>query len=1438
MKYKGLNRDVPNSEIPEGFGVDARNGINSKFLGAAINEGGFKAFQKAGSSNKFALGVTISGVTYYRKQCGEVALDLDRFLICSIGYGPNLTPDFSEIGLLSSDGQYTSLIRDINFTTKLGFSLQYPFTGEYTKNYLNETIVTLTDNNTKPLFINIDTYITTPVVSGTFDLNRIYLFPDVDNVDTNITISDTGGNLDNGIYYLVYKYYTSDFALTNGLLPTRPISIYEATLGNTNISIDSVQGDLENKTTSKSITVDLFNVNTSFEGIKVYGVIKRQGIFTARELKDVKISNQVNLSFTIDSSNGTEVDYKGLITPSITFSKVYKFTQVVKRLYAARPKINQFRDLQRVANKVRVKWVAKKNFTRDSSYSPAKKDFNHDTKTFAPREVYAFYLVAELTDGTITEGFHIPALSHLTEAQIISAGYRDASTEAADQSIVAKKFQVEDTATCTNSGSSTGATGEMGLWENQETYPNLPEYEDFAGKPIRHHRFPSINFFREKVTETAPGSGIFRLPFNIVQGTAAAESIGVEWLPDLGIRVENVNIPVEIRPFIKSWFIAYAKRNYNNSTVIGTSTIGFQSTRYSDYPTGGQKYPVSWYSGFNNIIQDVGQSISIPYTPFLLNRTVAPSSVSPDITNKALVRFQDFNLVKNTPDINPVFIANELFLRTNMVKTANNNSDGTNGKRAVLCFDFTGKAFSSNQKSLSTSNLPVPNFATSDFNPSPISTIPINTRLRKINTYNYLVQNSVTPEFNNSWLEDTLVLDIDCTVDGSNNVLHKKTFPIGLTQDATNVYYPTRYEWKSQVDFTGIHETYLTTLLNLPNNVYNSMFEQELVITGERFYDVTNTTSGGSLYTGDCFNGLSSYHTAGWGAIPSANLTTGSNGENFAGLRALWIHITPSPINLALRTSATVGPELQFYPKVPVTYVEHINTYTIQSNKQYNMDYSSVNDVRPVLPYNPFIRVVEENFYRINRTIVEQSESTDIGWRTWLANDYYEVPRNKGKITNIEGVDRNLIIQTENTSYITVGNEQLNIGNATAFVGAGNIFERPAMEYLPSKEGSIGTLDRFSCILTAFGYISVDRKKGTVLLLTDSPSLISRNGMARWLFENLDYNTTIITANRTVVVPDNPYCGFGIHTGIDYEFNRLLITKKHYELTELALEYLNNNSGNRLRFENNVWVWYTPIGLKLEVGYDNTNFFKNKSFTLSYDLASNTFTYFHDYFPIRYMVRRQSIIAVSSKLVNNVLPFNFSSNHFIMNQVNKGVYENTVNIDVDNPVLETAQPYTFYIVPVIALRTVRAQLLDLKFQTDCVKSVLKSLGNEERYYKEPPSTILVFNSFQSTPVIPLVPTTGPSTLFSSNIRLIKGMWNFNKIKDWLSKETFDTNAAFITDYSNLVNSEIDLNKPKQNITPLTDQWFAVKLSYINLDLQNPKEFRILQLEFSLLPVTR
>jgi len=562
MKYKGIDRNVPKSEMPEGFGVDAKNGVNSNYLGGATNEGGFKPHQKTGTSSsaKYGIPVTISGTTYHRQTIGEIVIDAESVIICSIGFhefvaGNPTTTVFSEIGIVDEEGLYTVIINDFSFSlaNKLNFSAAYPITGEFSRNYLNERIVALTDNNNKPFYINIDYWLTNG--TGGFTLNQILMFPEYNQVNVSTTVNDSGGTIPSCAMYLAFRYKNKDLSVTNTTLPSNPVYIYNQLSGSTLASIDLVQGDLETVITNKSVSVVLTNVNTSFDSIEILALVKQVGVNKAYIVKTVTISSST-VNFIVSGLGDTEISVAEFLTPKAIFTKVYKFTQIYSRLYAASPTISSIRNYQRYANLINIKW--RSNILSPDAIDPQYRDVG---RTFLHKEVYAFYIHLELTDGSVTEGFHIP-WNRLDDAAITSAGYRDASTLASSQGLAMKKFQIEDTTLISSAN-----IGHMGFWENEdEYYPNTDDYDstslggqNLKGKKVRHHRFPSIAWCKDNLYSTN-------------------DLYGLNHLDKLGIDINNVIIPTELLPFVKAWFISFAERTYDNSTVIGQSTVQFQAT--------------------------------------------------------------------------------------------------------------------------------------------------------------------------------------------------------------------------------------------------------------------------------------------------------------------------------------------------------------------------------------------------------------------------------------------------------------------------------------------------------------------------------------------------------------------------------------------------------------------------------------------------------------------------------------------------------------------------------------------------------------------------------------------------------------------------------------------------------------------------------------------
>jgi hypothetical protein len=1431
MKYNGLNRDVSNTDMPEGFGIDAKNGINSKYKGASINEDGFKVFQKsnASASKKYGLPFTISGVSYIRHWLGEININENQVVVFSIGYkescGTFATPTtsriFSEIGLLSEDGEYTTVINDLSFTSvnKLNFNPVYPYTGEYTINYLGEVIVAATDNNNSPLYININYFITNPPTAS-FDINSIKMFPDINHLNVGVQVKDYGGSLPNGTYYLSFKYENEDLSSTNSVLSATPVYIFNTSVGNSVSSFKQVEGDLELNNTAKLMQVTVLGVNTAFSKLGVYAIVKRNGQSFPYFIKSVDITSST-ISFEVDSVQDSNISLQELLTPSATFKKVYKFTQVYNRLYCLRPTYTQLRNFQKWANNIKVGWVSK--LVEPSIDTPAKTESNRDEKTFLHKEVYALNIHLTLTDGTVTEGFPITWNHIAKDADITAAGYRANSTLAANQGITCKVFQMEDTCQV---GVSTNPNP-TGFWENQdETYPNTSDFdiwglvsgtetnlsalatsnpnykETLKNKKVRHHRFPSIAYLKDVLY-------------------SSEDAYGLSKLDKLGLDIRNVYIPNEIRPFVKGWFISYCQRDYNNSTVIGQSVIGFETTATDTY-SGTKKYPDVWYSGLNKLLKTyVGGSGTffnvMPVTPYIVNRH------SYNI-KETIWRFYDLNILKNQPDISPTYVSNELFLEAkydyfNVVNCNGTKTDNGNNA-ASFAVDFTG-ALSS--KVIGTD---IKAYTTDDISN-------VNVRYRKVSNYKYLSERVIDDRYDNQTLEDCLILELDSDTLSGSITEGIRSVPVNVDM-SLNTFDPTELNWgEKSTSWDGLKEqSYLSTLMALPSNVYSKLQNQKVVNTG-LYYDVLDNNTG-ELYAGDGVISNYGYHTGGWGACRSQQLFV--EGDGFKGIRTNRFHIHSGIDNCALRSNDSTKPHLKSAPKYPVDYINDINRDEITSNNLYNNDYSSINNIISLAVYD-WNRVYNlTSLYRVNRCVERDNETAYTGWRTWLTNDYYETVRNKGLPINIEGIDRDLLIQHEQATFITVGNEQLDINESSAFIGVGNIFDRNAIELLPSKDGSIGGTHMFGTNLNMYGYVSIDFNKRKILLLRNksNPLLISNVGMARWFWDNLKYdNKLYYNSTSYIEIPDdNPYNGFGFNICYDPQYERLIISKKLYELT---------NSGKLavtigiLRYIENRWILTNPDASLSEVSWDNTSYFVNKGFTVSFDLASNVFTFFHDYFPDRLFNNRLHFFAVKKKALASGK--SNTSRVFFGNSGHKGVYDNTSIIDVDGSQTQSATPFAFYIAPIF-----NGGLGEKKFfNTQWITEVYNN--NNFLLRDKTFTSLLAFNQHQCTGNKTLVPFDFDN-YFNSNIRLIKSHWNFNTLRDMLRLD-ISTNpnppVPFIVNYSELNEAitPIDLTKEIQTQRPFISNWLCIKYIYNNEIVDNySKEFRILATVSEFLPTER
>lgn len=322
-----------------------------------------------------------------------------------------------------------------------------------------------------------------------------------------------------------------------------------------------------------------------------------------------------------------------------------------------------------------------------------------------------------------------------------------------------------------------------------------------------------------------------------------------------------------------------------------------------------------------------------------------------------------------------------------------------------------------------------------------------------------------------------------------------------------------------------------------------------------------------------------------------------------------------SEINLAQRDWGELLSE-QFYDPYRNTDLQSLfRSDIIKSGNYYKYDYSlsysrlitNNSSWASVLPpgYDPKISETCYSYYaeRIIYSLPQTGELRKDNWRVYLANNYEDF---KSKVTAVKSVNQSgaMILmhasspivfpgvdqlQTQNGIKVTIGDSGLFAGNLQNLSNAENVYEQGACQ------------SRLSVINTPAGLFWVSQNQGKVFLFANALKEISREGM-KWWFANY-LPSFLLTDYPEFELYDNPVSGVGVMLSYDNTNDILYLTKKDYRVKDEYKSTLKYDSGNVFR-----------IGrLSIELG--NPTYFEDASFTISYDIKSQSWVSFHDWHP-------------------------------------------------------------------------------------------------------------------------------------------------------------------------------------------------------------------------------
>ena len=407
-----------------------------------------------------------------------------------------------------------------------------------------------------------------------------------------------------------------------------------------------------------------------------------------------------------------------------------------------------------------------------------------------------------------------------------------------------------------------------------------------------------------------------------------------------------------------------------------------------------------------------------------------------------------------------------------------------------------------------------------------------------------------------------------------------KTGTVLLPSD--NVYLAGKLQPRDIPTITPESSTrYLYNITRQLDRQYGAIYDASYIYCGS--YTIENTST--RVFGGDTFIGK-------FGVVSASSLSTGDDEINY---KVLSYYFCESGINVGYRHYAnSQGVENQsgfipgttpYYPKLNVLYNDPNDqsvtpgilniSWALGHGRGYNKQYSFENSVIVYYPKqlaeDPISKYANRVIYSEQAVEGEQVDS----YRIFLPNNYHDIPKDKGEITELFVHNHRYYIHTSGALYLSSFNEKAALATTIGdvYVGTGKIFDGPSQPVLTMNGGYAGTTS--SCgINTPFGRLFTDNLNSKIYLLTgdDSPlKEVSDQGMLKYF-------------NREIKnIDDKPSLGLGYVSAYDDFNKRILLTK---------------------------------IG-------DN-------GWTISYSPQLNSWSSFHSYIPYHYLTRNQELYSTTS----------------------------------------------------------------------------------------------------------------------------------------------------------------------------------------------------------------
>lgn len=1090
----------------------------------------------------------------------------------------------SQIGIFKDDKYSIVVTSDC-----LNFNLEHPISGEYRVRNGCERTIYWCDGYNPDYWFNLDSPDDFKTL-GVFDCNKFRLTPIVLPIKVDlISVNSSGGYLPLGNYYFqpeildknLNVIYTGDVSPQTIIYDDSQSLQYYRIDGGLNIEqYDPSIGGIP--ITNKSITLRFFNLNTSFSylRINVFRQINGTQVIDGHAVNTLIPIQSESIDWTYQGYNTSNGDFPIDISEKLINNIVYQTSTVMEQVQGRLVRANlkqsnkDYSTYQSFVSKIVAKWVAKTVKGNDANYLGNSK--NPQTywscKSFQGDEVYLPGIEFIHDDGEVSPIFPlIGKAPTVTDLELLTVVPNNAVLGPTDVWLSdvehlglnindqVERWKIFNTATITNFQTSTfpySYEGNFGYYESSENYANITNCEGEILWGDDSNDNPITNETKVR---------LFKFPDRRLLSHIVTDGIN-PWTVPLGIKFDNITYP--------------------NSTIIGHRFVYAERTE------------------FDKTVVDSGWGVT-PLSSETGNIRIGPNSDD---------AYRHFNYHPSNPS--------SKYLRFNSAETLFNKSlkSFTHYKTNRIC------EFDSGIKGTNAPN---------DYS---FATLDNGRKLYSIFMHMPFIQSTI-PARSHHKEEQTILVEpgSQTTQQGLIPPIQHFDYYTGDTfsfinygLEQTTAYLPDQIiKWVRNGFVTQfkVHNFYMYKKNNI--NPYTNILSRNFKFINHNYISSLDTNDN-EFYGGDTIIA----ETSTLRLTPFAK--NDDLNDSYAYTPYFFHHYEEHQLISSLRHKGSDEANKYFstgdtdgHNYTKISYLDNNKRFLRNVEDIYpeyyniNNDYSTYNLGKAKVPLPlQFNYCSKCSGYFPNRIIFSpksfDEELFDL-YKTNMINDYVDLPAHRGEITGLSYLNNQLLVHSEDTSFILQPNpQQIATDQNTAYLTTGDFLSIPPNELIQTDVGLGGCQSKQSYCNTPFGHCWVDQKRGEVFKWNGQIEILSNKGLHQWFKDYLPselkkeyYKVTNLDFPIKSTLHDD---GYGIILYYDPRFKRLILSKKDYKPIDLRETFSLTDSDHSVY--SGIQGWQTRQGLNIvNIDTSNTTYFENKSWTLSYDLRDQIWISWHSYNP-------------------------------------------------------------------------------------------------------------------------------------------------------------------------------------------------------------------------------